>query len=431
MNVSRRSLIRLGVGTAALGALAPALGAATGAKRKFIYVIAAGGWDVTYAFAPKVGIPTIQGPEFHENPDVPEDRNEVRTFDGLPIMTNDLLRPSVTTFFEKAAKDAVVVNGVWVGTIGHDQARYRLLCGTTHAAKPDVSVIAGSVHGTALPLGSIDTSGLSQMGPLAASGGRIGFRNQIRILVDGTAALPPAGDWASQIDFTPSDAQIDELSRTLRARAERLRVGRDLDLESAARFDSWQQAFDRADRIRNDGAAILNQLELASVPTLTSQFDLAVDLLKGGLCHSVAVGTNQPWDTHTDSAPQNIAYEATFEALGALYDRLLAEGMLDETLVMVISEFTRTPLYNADGGKDHWPHATALLFGGGLEGGRACGGHSENLESLPMDLETGESLPEGSPCRYDNLAAGILEMLDVDPEEWLPGVAPFRGAEPA
>jgi hypothetical protein len=60
-----------------------------------------------------------------------------------------------------------------------------------------------------------------------------------------------------------------------------------------------------------------------------------------------------------------------------------------------------------------------------------CGGTDDLLESLPMDLETGEIAASGDPVRYDSFAAGILELLDVDPAEWLPDTAVFRGAIPS
>ena len=101
--------------------------------------------------------------------------------------------------------------------------------------------------------------------------------------------------------------------------------------------------------------------------------------------------------------------------------------MLDNTVVAVLSEMTRTPLRNASGGKDHWGHTSALLLGA-VRGNAVSGGTDGLLESMPMDLATGQLDPKGALCKYDNLCAGLLELVGVDPEEWLPGVVPFRGA---
>ena len=78
-------------------------------------------------------------------------------------------------------------------------------------------------------------------------------------------------------------------------------------------------------------------------------------------------------------------------------------------------------------GKDHWPHTTALLFGGGVRGNAISGKTNEIVESTPMDLQTGEPDASGTILRYDHLAAGLLQWMDVDSERWLPGITPFRG----
>ena len=37
--------------------------------------------------------------------------------------------------------------------------------------------------------------------------------------------------------------------------------------------------------------------------------------------------------------------------------------------------------------------------------------------------------PAGAYCKYDNFAAGLLELVGVDPDPWVPGVVPWRGAK--
>jgi hypothetical protein len=70
---------------------------------------------------------------------------------------------------------------------------------------------------------------------------------------------------------------------------------------------------------------------------------------------------------------------------------------------------------------------------GAVKGNAMSGGTDELLESRRVDLETGELQDEangGELNKYDNLAAGILDLAGVDPAKWLPGVVPFRGAHP-
>ena len=93
--------------------------------------------------------------------------------------------------------------------------------------------------------------------------------------------------------------------------------------------------------------------------------------------------------------------------------------MLDRTLVVVMSELGRTPTYNENLGKEHWPTTSALLIGGPLVGGRTIGATDDGLNALPVDLDTGAVDSDGQPLRYDNLAAGMLEMA-----QWITGFVP-------
>jgi uncharacterized protein (DUF1501 family) len=91
------------------------------------------------------------------------------------------------------------------------------------------------------------------------------------------------------------------------------------------------------------------------------------------------------WDNHADNAkrlktvlmpPMDLAYSALLEDLEQ-------RGMLDDTLVVWIGEFGRTPKINARGGRDHWGHVfSAALAGGGVQGG-AVHGVSDSQGAYP------------------------------------------------
>ncbi len=101
------------------------------------------------------------------------------------------------------------------------------------------------------------------------------------------------------------------------------------------------------------------------------------------------------WDTHNHNAQRcktalmpkmDLAYSALLEDLD---DR----GLLDETLVVWMGEFGRSPKINAGGGRDHWGHVFSVaLAGGGVVGGQvhgasdAIGGHPRDGRVQPQDL---------------------------------------------
>jgi len=85
------------------------------------------------------------------------------------------------------------------------------------------------------------------------------------------------------------------------------------------------------------------------------------------------------WDTHNNN------YDRVFDncnildqALSALLDDLHKRGMLEETLVVLATEFGRTPDYNVNQGRDHYPKAfSCMLAGGGIRGGQIWGATDE------------------------------------------------------
>ena len=79
------------------------------------------------------------------------------------------------------------------------------------------------------------------------------------------------------------------------------------------------------------------------------------------------------WDTHGDNFNQlkNRLMPPADQGFSALLEDLNARGLLDETLVVWVGEFGRTPRINrANSGREHWPHCySAVLAGAGVRGG--------------------------------------------------------------
>jgi uncharacterized protein (DUF1501 family) len=115
------------------------------------------------------------------------------------------------------------------------------------------------------------------------------------------------------------------------------------------------------------------------------------------------------WDTHKNNfgCLKNELLPLLDRGLSALLDDLAARGLLDETLVVVMGEFGRTPKINADAGRDHWGSCgSVVLAGGGLERGIFVGG-SDKIGAYPTSQLV-------SP---PDLTATIFHALGIDPKE--------------
>jgi hypothetical protein len=91
------------------------------------------------------------------------------------------------------------------------------------------------------------------------------------------------------------------------------------------------------------------------------------------------------WDTHAQNfrALEDELLPMLDQGLSALLDDLDSRGLLEETLVVVMGEFGRTPRINKDAGRDHWGSCqSVLLAGGGIRGGLVHGS-SDRIGAYP------------------------------------------------
>lgn len=117
------------------------------------------------------------------------------------------------------------------------------------------------------------------------------------------------------------------------------------------------------------------------------------------------------WDTHGfDGNPmypilKDYQLPITDQTVPTLLEDLDARGLLDQTLVVWMGEFGRSPRINNMAGRDHWPQCyTALVAGGGVRRGFVYGASDKN-----------GAYPANDPVRPDDLAATMFSLLGIDP----------------
>ena len=128
------------------------------------------------------------------------------------------------------------------------------------------------------------------------------------------------------------------------------------------------------------------------------------------------------WDTHNNNFQAVERLAGTLDkALGALLKDLERRGMLEETMVVLCTEFGRTPYINENDGRDHYPKAfSALMAGGGIKGGTVHG----------QTNEMGTEVVEGKTAVPDfnaTIAYGL--GLPLDQVIYSPSKRPFTIAD--
>jgi hypothetical protein len=125
------------------------------------------------------------------------------------------------------------------------------------------------------------------------------------------------------------------------------------------------------------------------------------------------------WDCHADGGSLAVNLNDYRETLCPMFDNaytallsdLQQRGMLQNTLVVAMGEFGRTPQLNPRGGRDHWPGAWSILFAGGnVRGGQVIGA-SDRTGAEPRDR----------PVSPAEVAASVYRGMGIDLNARLPG----------
>jgi len=118
------------------------------------------------------------------------------------------------------------------------------------------------------------------------------------------------------------------------------------------------------------------------------------------------------WDTHTRNFPILREYNLPYFdlAFNGLMTDLDQRGLLDETLVVVMTDFGRTPKINARGGRDHWTFCYSIaMAGAGIRGGTVYGA-SDGQCAFVKD----------KPTSTGDVCASIYHCLGIDPNMTVP-----------
>ena len=138
------------------------------------------------------------------------------------------------------------------------------------------------------------------------------------------------------------------------------------------------------------------------------------------------------WDNHADIFPMlsNRKLPELDKAMSALVSDLADRGLLDDTAIIWMGEFSRTPTINAGAGRDHWARSWSVVVGGaGFKRGVVVGETSSDgkevvgeayssqdvmasvLKSLGISLETTFTAKNGRPMKIANAGKVIRELF--------------------
>jgi uncharacterized protein (DUF1501 family) len=401
---SRRKFL---AGSAALGAaglLLPRVARAVAPEdRKFLFVWADGGWDVTQVFAPVFSAAVERTAD-----------DEPAHAGALRYVSNPR-RPVVDAFYQATHDRMALVDGLLVRSVNHPICRSLWMTGSPSAARPDWPTLIGHAAADRYTVPHFIVRGFSMAGDLSAFTAYSGTGASLEMLMSGAANVD------AKEPYRPFSLGLSELLDDVLVERTAARL-------ATARTDVEHQVFgahhEAASRLV-DFKVVTEGLSLATGDDFAQQTELAVTVLSQGVSRCVQMMSSGVWDTHGNNAPQSGLFEGLFYGLGYLLQRLETTPgthggtLLDETTVVVMSEMGRTPHFNVSMGRDHWMYTSALFMGSGIRGGTQLGGFDAYLNGRTVDPATGELAAGGVPITPDAIGSTLLTLAGIDPRSVL------------
>lgn len=343
----------------------------------FVLVNAGGGWDPTSLCDPKGAVNA-------------EDTDPMNHYlrDDIGTAGNIRYAPMADNqaFFDKHYSRLMVVNGVDTATNGHDSGSRHTWSGRLAEGFPSLGALMAASLAPVKPLSFISNGGYDlTMGLVAPT--RTGNTSSLSRIAFPGRIDPGNADSALYTEQTQSRLQM-----AARARLERKMAKQRLPRLSHA-LNSLFIARSGENEIRRLTEFMPEDLDNSN-NRLRRQAQVALAAYKAGVCAAANLSVGG-FDTHGDHDNRQGGALTTFtQGVDFLWDEAERMGVADKMVVVMGSDFGRTPGYNGQNGKDHWSITSMMLMGRGIPGNTVIGttddGHRPNTVN-PQTLAPDEN----------------------------------------
>lgn len=412
MKLDRREFLRLcGAAGLTLMAAPGAAMAQSGRETFWIFVHAGGGWDPTSLCDPK-GRRTEED-ESPVNNYFTDDIGEAGNIRYAPVAWNK-------EFFDKHHRRVLVLNGVDTQTNSHDAGTRHTWSGKLGEGYPALAALIAGVTSRDKPMAFLSNGGYDLTGGLVAPTrtGNIDAINRI--------AHPNAidGNNPDAAQFHTTDT-IDRIQAALARRREHL--------EDRLRLPKVHHAISQLYTARvgqNEVRRLSEYLprEFAGEP-LKRQAQVALAAFKAGIGKTANLSIGG-FDTHGNHDASHYPRLAELmQGVDFIWDEADRQGVADQLVVVVGSDFGRTPGYNDGNGKDHWSITSVLLMGKGIPGNKVIGTTDERHRPITLDPATLRPKEGGIRIEPIHIHLALRKLAGVDTADETRTLFPLVGAE--
>jgi hypothetical protein len=379
----------------------------------WLFVHASGGWDPTMLCDPK-GRVTENDP-MPVNTFFTDDILDVGPFRVAPVDGHQ-------AWFERFQSDLLVINGVDNQTNSHETGTRFAWSGLMD---PGVPALAAMIAGLREPHPSL--SYLAQGGYTFTSGLVAPTRiSETDAILD--IAYPHLLDPEDDTTALLPDPMFDRVRAARAARLQRQHDAATLPRVRASML-SLQEARAGDNELAKLAEFIPTSLD-SSGNGLIQQAQVAMACFKAGVSMTASLSIGG-FDTHGDhDSSQASALQQLLAGVGFAMDEAERMGIADQVIVVMGSDFGRTPWYNEGNGKDHWSISSMMLMGPGIQGGRVIGATDDDF--VPVGIDTATLGAGDSRLTPAHIHAALRELAGIEdtPEAAVYGVgdaAPVLG----
>lgn len=313
-----------------------------------LYVQVGGGWDVTSFCDPKIN---VKGEKIINNWAEQAAVQRAGNLFYAPVAEN-------ARFFSDHYQKMLVINGINTRTNAHDLGSQLAHTGSLNRGLPHLAALYAYEKGQGMAMPVMSSSRFTSGGLLPPTA-----------LGAGALTLIDPNRWRTTAEhrYLPSD-DLAAVHALRRYQAEQLTARTHLPPKQKQQIDNYFHAVSANTRGFEDFRETYNALDSAAYPSdrFTDSIKFAFTAFKAGLgiAADIRLGGFDTHDNHDQGFGRSMA--TLTNALAAAWHYAEQLAIADRLIVVLSSEFGRTPWYNNQQGKDHWPYNSAIVMKKGV-----------------------------------------------------------------
>jgi hypothetical protein len=379
-------------------------------KKYVLTVQAYGGWDLTYFCDPKIN---QQSSKVITNWSKEDEIAIVGNISYAPVGNNE-------TFFQNHNDKMLVLHGVDTQTNSHTTGVVHSWSGKLSQGYPSITALHTANTGKSLPMGYVSFGGGysytgNQVSCTVAWGG-----NSIQSIL-----RPLKSGWSGENKL--DQAIWDRIRNDLAVEATKISNDHFSLNTEYSRYSNYLDAINGTTPLEELGNFLPSSSEMNKLTNTEQNVLVALSGFKSGTTVAADLRIDG-FDTHENNDTQQIPLlNSLTTLLDFLWNKAEELSIADDLLVIVSSDFSRTPYYNSGNGKDHWPINSYIFMGKNTPWtNTVIGGTDEEQNAYKINPNTLNIDTTGTILTPSHIHQEMRRYLGITPNNPLSSLFPFN-----